>query len=512
MPRHLRNRLEETESFLRLFLLVVPTRILYIEYDTNGQPTFCAASSRVPQLLRSALWNTREPAILTSGTLVAAGDFSHTEQRLGLATYKPLRHFQVDSPFDYQKNCLLYFPTRRAGNVPENLYLADQISLLTAACYGHALVLFTSYRQMRHVYDALGGSLAFPVFQAGRGQNRCIQQFKESSNGVLFAAGACWEGIDFPGDMVSLLIIAKLPFPIPDPVSDYERQQYPNLRDYIQAEIIPEMQKKLRQGFGRAIRTESDSCVVAILDERAGVGGKYHNDDLIRKNPFDFQLATVIVNDSVTRKAITRKQERAFLEFVKNDKYYCKYYEGIYILFKTGLRISEFVGLTVNDIDLQNRKLTISHQLQRTRKMDYIIENPKTECGVRTIPLSDDVYECFVKIIHQRPKLEREPNIGEYCGFLYLDKNGKPMVAMHWEHFFKHIWQKYNSIYREQLPLITPHVCRHTYCSNMAKSGMNPKTLQYLMGHSDIGVTLNTYTHLGYEDAKDELQRLVKAG
>ena len=236
------------------------------------------------------------------------------------------------------------------------------------------------------------------------------------------------------------------------------------------------------------------------------------DDDLIRKNPFDFQLATVVVNDSVTRKAITRKQERAFLEFVKNDKYYCKYYEGIYILFKTGLRISDFVGLTVNDIDLQNRKLTISHQLQRTRKMDYIIENPKTECGVRTIPLSDDVYECFVKIIRQRPKLEREPNIGGYCGFLYLDKNGKPMVAMHWEHFFKHIWQKYNSIYREQLPLITPHVCRHTYCSNMAKSGMNPKTLQYLMGHSDIGVTLNTYTHLGYEDAKDELQRLVKAG
>lgn len=236
------------------------------------------------------------------------------------------------------------------------------------------------------------------------------------------------------------------------------------------------------------------------------------DDDLIRKNPSDFQLATVVVNDSVTRKAITRKQERAFLEFVKNDKYYCKYYEGIYILFKTGLRISEFVGLTVNDIDLQNRKLTISHQLQRTRKMDYIIENPKTECGVRTIPLSDDVYECFVKIIRQRPKLEREPNIGGYCGFLYLDKNGKPMVAMHWEHFFKHIWQKYNSIYREQLPLITPHVCRHTYCSNMAKSGMNPKTLQYLMGHSDIGVTLNTYTHLGYEDAKDELQRLVKAG
>lgn len=67
---------------------------------------------------------------------------------------------------------------------------------------------------------------------------------------------------------------------------------------------------------------------------------------------------------------------------------------------------------------------------------------------------------------------------------------------------------RYNDIYRVQMPNITPHICRHTYCSNMAKSGMNPKTLQYLMGHSDIGGTLNTYTHLGLEDAEDELKRL----
>ena len=277
MPHYLQYRLAETESLLRLFLLDVPTRILYLEFSADGQLTFCAASNRVPQLLRSALWNTREPTILTSGTLTAAGDFDHTEQLLGLAAYAPLRHFRAESPFNYRKKCLLYIPARRAAAVPENQYLADQIVRLTAACHGHALVLFTSYRQMRNVYDTLGGRLTFPVFQAGRGQNRSIQQFRQSGNGVLFAAGSCWEGIDFPGDMVSLLIIAKLPFPIPDPVSDYKRQQYPNLRDYINAEIIPEMQKKLRQGFGRAIRTEQDSCVVAILDERAGIGGKYHD-------------------------------------------------------------------------------------------------------------------------------------------------------------------------------------------------------------------------------------------
>ena len=277
MPHYLQYRLAEGESLLRLFLLDVPMRILYLEFSADGQLTFCAASNRVPQLLRSALWNTREPTILTSGTLTAAGDFAHTEQLLGLAAYTPLRHFRAESPFDYMKKCLLYIPARRAAAVPENQYLADQIVQLVSVCHGHALVLFTSYRQMRNVYDALGGRLTFPVFQAGRGQNRSIQQFRQSGNGVLFAAGSCWEGIDFPGDMVSLLIIAKLPFPIPDPVSNYERQQYPNLRDYINAEIIPKMQKKLRQGFGRAIRTEQDSCVVAILDERAGIGGKYHD-------------------------------------------------------------------------------------------------------------------------------------------------------------------------------------------------------------------------------------------
>lgn len=95
-----------------------------------------------------------------------------------------------------------------------------------------------------------------------------------------------------------------------------------------------------------------------------------------------------------------------------------------------------------------------------------------------------------------------------YTGFLFLENKCLPLVAMHWEHRFNHMVKRYNDIYRVQMPNITPHVCRHTYCSNMAKSGMNPKTLQYLMGHSDIGVTLNTYTHLGLEDAEDELRRL----
>ena len=232
------------------------------------------------------------------------------------------------------------------------------------------------------------------------------------------------------------------------------------------------------------------------------------DDDVLHKSPVGFELATVVVNDSVTREAVTKEQMRKFLKFVHDDNVYCKYYEVVYILFHTGLRISEFCGLTLRDVDLENRILNIDHQLQRTANMKLVIESTKTNAGTRKIPMTEDVAECFRGIIEDREPPRFEKVVDGYTGFLFLDKEGLPLVAMHWEHRFNHMVKRYNEIYRVQMPNITPHVCRHTYCSNMAKSGMNPKTLQYLMGHSDIGVTLNTYTHLGLEDAADELKRM----
>ena len=232
------------------------------------------------------------------------------------------------------------------------------------------------------------------------------------------------------------------------------------------------------------------------------------DDDVLGKNPFGFELATVVVNDSVTREAITKDQMRKFLKFIHDDNCYCKYYEAVYILFHTGMRISEFCGLTLKDIDLENRVVNIERQLQRMPNMQLIIESTKTNAGKRKLPITEDVARCFQSIIEDRETPVKENAIDGHKGFLYLDKNGNPLVAMHWEHRFNHMVKRYNDIYKEELPNITPHVCRHTYCSNMAKSGMNPKTLQYLMGHSDIGVTLNTYTHLGLEDAADELKRM----
>jgi len=232
------------------------------------------------------------------------------------------------------------------------------------------------------------------------------------------------------------------------------------------------------------------------------------DDDMIVKNPFQFELHTVVVNDSVKRDALTREQERKFLQFIMEDNHYSQYYDAFYILFKTGLRISEFCGLTMKDIDFNKKVVKVNHQLQRTSDMRYICEKTKTENGVREVPMTPDVVAAFKRIIKMRPKPKIEPVVDGYSGFLFLDKNGKPKVALHWEKYFQLSVEKYNSIYRVQLPKITPHVCRHTFCTNMAKSGMNPKVLQYIMGHGDISVTLDTYTHIKSEDAIAEMERL----
>ena len=231
-------------------------------------------------------------------------------------------------------------------------------------------------------------------------------------------------------------------------------------------------------------------------------------DDLIRKNPFDFELAKVLINDSVKRDALTPKQERDFLKFIKEDEHFSQFYDGMFILFKTGLRISELCGLTIRDIDLQERTINVYKQLQYTGGKKAYIEQTKTDAGTRVLPMSDEVYEAFKRVISGRKKPRVEQMIDGVSGFLFLDKKGKPMVAYHWEKKFQHSVEKYNKIYKVELPKITPHVCRHTYCTNMAKSGISVKTLQYLMGHSDISVTMNVYTHLKLVDAQDELEKL----
>ena len=132
----------------------------------------------------------------------------------------------------------------------------------------------------------------------------------------------------------------------------------------------------------------------------------------------------------------------------------------------------------------------------------------KTNAGTRKIPITDDVADMFRAIIEDREVPLFEKGVDGYKRFLFYDKNGLPLVSLHWEHRIQRMKGRYNELYKLQIPSLTPHICRHTYCTNMARAGMNPKTLQYLMGHSDISITMNVYTHLGLDDAKEEMIRM----
>ena len=284
VPKWVLNRLQEAKEVLECFLQKNSKYVLHLRMDKEKIPVLCAASREIPQLLREMLWD-REQAlsvILTSGTLKAGKGFARTLQMTGLEGRTDVQSYVAESPFAYEENCLLYLPKTlrkcKRGSREEVEMVAGQIHSQICSTYGHTLVLFTSYTLMGSVYQILRDGIPFPMVEVWRHSQEEILRFKTMENAVLFAAGSCWEGVDFPGDMVSSLIIVKLPFAVPDPISEAEKETYESLEDYIQAIIVPDMQKKLRQGFGRAIRTETDTCVVSILDFRAVKGGKYHED------------------------------------------------------------------------------------------------------------------------------------------------------------------------------------------------------------------------------------------
>ena len=270
--------LSAVASTVSLFYLGNPEMIFYAADDDHGGSMLCGTVSELAAQLQATLWRQEQPIVLTSGTLAVGKDFSRFRTATGLTGERPVMETVCPSPFDYQHNCLLYLPTDPIPLDAADYYdrLAAQIRQLAAASHGHALVLFTSYLAMSAVKERLqAAALPYPVFTMGRRPARTLAAFRAATGSILLATGAAWEGLDFAGDGVSLLIIPRLPFAYPDAVKEKEREDYPNLREFLRSVVVPEMQIKLRQGFGRAIRTETDTCVVAVLDPRAARGRRY---------------------------------------------------------------------------------------------------------------------------------------------------------------------------------------------------------------------------------------------
>ena len=241
----------------------------------------------------------------------------------------------------------------------------------------------------------------------------------------------------------------------------------------------------------------------------SGIPFIYKKTDSALRGNIGSELKAVLDDDTVPKTVLTEEQEEKLLAFAKADKTYSKNYDEILILLKTGLRISEFGGLTLPDLDFENRLVNIDHQLLRDTEIGYYIETPKTKSGERQVPMVEEAYQAFKRVLANR-KNDKRVEIDGYSDFLFLNRKNYPKVASDYNGMMKGLVKKYNKYNEDKLPHITPHSLRHTFCTNYANAGMNPKALQYIMGHANIAMTLNYYAHATFDSAMAEMKRLNK--
>lgn len=231
-------------------------------------------------------------------------------------------------------------------------------------------------------------------------------------------------------------------------------------------------------------------------------------DDYVRKNPFDFKVSDVISDDSKQREALTEDEEERLLEFAETDKVYSQYYDVIVVLLNTGLRISELCGLTVSDLDFTNKLINVDHQLLHSKEHGFYIDTPKTKSGIRQIPMNKKAYDALQRVVKQCKDMQTD-TIDGYSGFLFHTQEGNPVMSQYYSTVFRNLVKKYNKTNEDELPYFSPHVLRHTFCTRLANRNMNPKSLQYIMGHSSIEITLNLYAHVTIDGIQAEMERLA---
>jgi ATP-dependent DNA helicase DinG len=225
----------------------------------------------VGEILRERLFQHGGAIVLTSATLAAGGSFEFVRSRLGIAGEVEER--VLAAPFDYARQAALYLPPdlpdpRDAGYLER---AAAEVRALVRLTGGGALVLCTSIRVMKALYQALRASLDRPVYLQGEAPNAALlDRFRADGNAVLFATASFWQGVDVPGDALRLVIIDKLPFDVPtDPLIQARcaRLEEAGIAPFMKY-LVPAAALALKQGFGRLIRTKHDRGIVAVLDAR----------------------------------------------------------------------------------------------------------------------------------------------------------------------------------------------------------------------------------------------------
>ena len=235
-----------------------------------------------------------------------------------------------------------------------------------------------------------------------------------------------------------------------------------------------------------------------------------YEDGLITKNPFSFSLSKIMKNDSPKRRPLTDIEYKNLIYFAKVDSYYRHQVDVIIILYETGLRISEFCGLTLNDLDFENNRIKIDHQLLYNNIEKYHIRAPKTKAGIRTIPMSPLARKSFLNVIDTRKSYDKKKTIDGYSDFVFLTNQGNPKTAGAVQSMLKRLVKSYNEVHEDKLPNITPHTFRHTFCTRLVSSGMDIKSVQYLMGHSTIKMTLDVYAHVNPQLAMEDFKKITE--
>lgn len=234
-------------------------------------------------------------------------------------------------------------------------------------------------------------------------------------------------------------------------------------------------------------------------------------DDILAKNPFGYEFTFLPSNGK--REGLTPDEQKkllGLLEQLKTDDILSFYSDYLIILMETGLRLGELRGLTQKDVDIKKGTVLVKHQLRGDGPADWKITEPKSAAGVRVIPLSDAGSEAFKRVIARAKKIRVSIEIDGYKNFIILGPNGSPINNQVFLSAFQRICRRYAQEYGLQLKM-TPHVLRHTFCSNLYRRGLSNLSLQYVMGHASLSTTLDTYTHCDADSAIEEMHRLLSA-
>lgn len=235
-------------------------------------------------------------------------------------------------------------------------------------------------------------------------------------------------------------------------------------------------------------------------------------EDAILKNPFQFKLTNYIPNNRKQRTALTDIQQKNLLAYMESSTVYSKHLDLFIVLLWTGLRVSEYCGLTVDDIDFDLMRIRVERQLIYGKNGVNYIAKPKTAQGTRYIPITQKTYASLQRLVRSSQQNHVISVVDGYSGFIALKRSGKLQARYDIEHVFHDLRRAYNRDNPDkQIHTLSPHVLRHTFCTNMANAGMDVKNLQYIMGHADVSMTLNVYTHATYTHASAQMLKLVNS-